>query len=526
MIEARRNEQISRTILEIPVVYLETDWFQIRCSLVSRGVHPFSLAILDFLDAHVHPQPVELRTHNNYGDEMFKPFPDGTRRRHQDINADLGIARRLLELLDDAPAFFANAKSLSAADEVCFWMDAYRLFWHTILYVVTRIGAGDPRHVKLVCILNELYGICRCPPPSGILSNYNHKVYCDRECFERNVPCQSKIETLFYKKRYLWLWERLVESWNVYEFHAPLFPMVIERERNGNFTEARTWPNNHMFARHVSCIPGEDFAPYAPTNEASVWSVEEWVRLNSFLARFVRLRGTELPFAHVQGGSLYPVLCLKGFYAMIEAFEVSPSAMNLNASLAAIGAASQWILLGRFTQISLAVHAAHLEFSREACPQRYDIRVLRHPQGFGDRYPVNLSPDLISRWEFWVWRLTQIIVSCNDQTPHYVFDLARHARRRIDEDEVEDWTNCITYSGLPICDKLEEETKKKRKEKREERHRQRERQRRRGRQPGSVNAGLEAQADWTVRAHVIKTELTDWRLYNGTHPRKSFNLND
>lgn len=531
--EADQNRHLGRTYAKTAVSYPFapiTDWQEVRLILKRNGATDFALKVWDTLREHIDTPPIRLLV-NAYppgGTLPFDPPPD--------VDRPLDGARRLLELLDQKPddisevdmekseregmtngAYIRRMKKRGMLDAAHIarlekqealleeariddcWQKKYRQFWYVVLYMALHTSPSGYTMVILVEILDRLYGLC-----------YNHKDSCPGRnnqgsmhhfrCPEKSA-CQSELENPFKCERYLWFWERLPECWNAYEYHAPVFQSVVDRNPHKDEQSLCKSAESHkgpMWTMHSNCIPGEDFAPYAPTKEIGrVYTCREgenvvhkkttplsggkWIRLNAFLARFVRLRGEDKPFAYEEGGKHYMVLWLKGFYTMIEAFEVSqdpgdrifkglveeaqrkaisenqlkimlttrPRAMSVaqlqidnEILVAALAAACVWITLGRLTATYLDKNSRILreyfaaQIDQDKIPGYRDIRWGRHPYATGDLQFEGLLMDWDKRYNLWHRRLNQIIDD-HSANKYWLFILARKARTQIMEDWLE-----------------------------------------------------------------------------------------
>lgn len=538
-LEAYRNWRLARTFSAESVASLgpqSLDWQQLRSDLKQGGATEFSLEVWDTLREFIRPPPVRLLVHAS---QPGRPLPFGP---SPDVDRSLDGAKKLLELLDQEPGDVSEGKasfggprtatqlnsfeegkdmthashirrlkergetknahiiaSLEAQDALAeegrivdCWQKKHRQFWYVILYMSSRTSIGDHTTAVLVQMLDKLYGLC-----------YNHKESCPGHqnrgpvhhfrCAEK-PSCQSELENPFKHERYLWFWERLPECWNAYEFFAPVFRTVVQHKGS-------------MRTMHSNCIFSEDFTPFVPTGgpypihtskqdgtktrkQATQLAGIEWIRLNAFLARFVRLRGEDKPFVH-EGGKHYNVLWLKGMYTMIEAFEVTQdrddrkikdelrdkfaSALKNTSGapisidrlwdeikaeheakyqaqleidnevlIAALGAACVWITLGGLTATYLDKNSYILrqelsaQIDNDSFPGYMDIRWGRHPYATGNLNLEGLLKDWHKRYGLWHRRLIQIIDDHSSDS--WLFHLARQASNQIMEDWLEQET--------------------------------------------------------------------------------------
>ncbi|KAE9966621.1 hypothetical protein BLS_006887 [Venturia inaequalis] len=545
--EAYRNWRLARTFSAESVASLgpqSLDWQQLRSDLKQGGATEFSLEVWDTLREFIRPPPVRLLVHAS---QPGRPLPFGP---SPDVDRSLDGAKKLLELLDQEPGDVSEGKasfggprtatqlnsfeegkdmthashirrlkergetknahiiaSLEAQDALAeegrivdCWQKKHRQFWYVILYMSSRTSIGDHTTAVLVQMLDKLYGLC-----------YNHKESCPGHqnrgpvhhfrCAEK-PSCQSELENPFKHERYLWFWERLPECWNAYEFFAPVFRTVVQHKGS-------------MRTMHSNCIFSEDFTPFVPTGgpypihtskqdgtktrkQATQLAGIEWIRLNAFLARFVRLRGEDKPFVH-EGGKHYNVLWLKGMYTMIEAFEVTQdrddrkikdelrdkfaSALKNTSGapisidrlwdeikaeheakyqaqleidnevlIAALGAACVWITLGGLTATYLDKNSYILrqelsaQIDNDSFPGYMDIRWGRHPYATGNLNLEGLLKDWHKRYGLWHRRLIQIIDDHSSDS--WLFHLARQASNQIMEDWLEQETEYFISQPL------------------------------------------------------------------------------
>jgi hypothetical protein len=492
--EAKRNFALKRYVSSIQPVNLGFDWARIGIQLEERNAGLFELQAWGSFQQFLHPGPIELHTVNSFHDEHLRTGPSP---RGED-DTETASAKRLLDLLDEMP----ENRDITTAEELEYWNDKYRRFWYVILHAARQLPLGDPRQDRLVNVLDKLYEECQRPP-------HQHTKCCRGHCLKRETtpwPVVTGTFQGFPQERHLMLWERLAESWNAYEVYAPRFPsrlVLRERPRAKRFEEARgldAYPEvstpetsnpdvtnleafnseattesnssleSFILVQELNVMIGPEFDPYAPRNGSFFYTTDEWIRLNAFLARFVRLRGDCEPFVHHKG-RMYNVLWMKGVYCLIEAFETShrhygseddslrkvhgeiydpdvptiseiqQHEWDIEVLLAAIGAASQWIMLGRLTpgwlnKVSLYLCADHAHDS-----QRTDIRDGRKPHAFGDLYGPGKSANFFDRFDFWMQRLENICLSWPRPLTHresQILEMARVARLRADEDWFED----------------------------------------------------------------------------------------
>lgn len=414
------------------------------------------------------------------------------------------------------------------------WQKKYRQFWYVVLYMVSHTSVGNHMMNVLVEILDRLYGLC-----------YNHNESCpghrNREpvghlrCTDKG-SCQSELDNPFRQEKYMWLWERLPECWNTFELYAPLFRTIANHNpehlkdkivltharktdkgkavvKDEEIRRGRRVPCNSngtysgpKWTLHSNCIPDEAFTPYAPSTGSL--SIDEWIRLNAFLARFVRLRGEDKPFVH-EGGKPYMVLWLKGMYAMIEAFEVTQISdgrifehqledtfeaylenlpknqlknicqeqlmywieaqlkaksqaqlqVDNEVLMAALGAACVWIIYGRLTATYLEKNSRILredlfaQIEKDNFPGYMNIRWGRHPYATGNLQISGLLMDWEARYYNWRSRLEQIIDDYSGNGS-WIFTLAREASKQTLEDWLEEETEY--YVSQPVGSLLPE----------------------------------------------------------------------
>ncbi|TLD27998.1 hypothetical protein E2P81_ATG06344 [Venturia nashicola] len=521
--EADLNWRCKRTFVKGSVATLNPQspaCHHLRFNLKENGATEFALEAWDILREFIIPSPVRLQVHA-YQPDCRLPFKHST-----NVDSPLDGARRLLKLLDQEPDDILDRKISSTGPQthasqihrlkkegeiknaariarlekeaalieegriVDCWQRKYRQFWYVVMYMASHAPIGDRTTAVLVEILDRLYALC-----------YNHKISCpghhkhkaglDQVYCADKISCQPELDNPFKEEKYLWLWERLPECWNTFEFYAPLFRTAADRHPE---------KNNQGWVLHSNCIPDEAFAAYAPPTDR--WSVDEWIRLNAFLARFVRLRGEDKPFVH-EGGKPYMVLWLKGLYTMIEAFEVTQAPdgrifehqledklkavletmseneranickhqlrywveaqlkassqvqlqMDNEVLMAALGAACVWIIHGRLTATYLDKNSRILrkdlfaQIEKGNYPGYMNIRWGRHPYATGNLQIYGLLMDWDARYSNWHSRLNQIIDDHSDNES-WLFTLARRASTQIMEDWLEAETEYFVHQPV------------------------------------------------------------------------------